>query len=74
MNKKVYLQPQIKCAPLLMESLLASLSHTQGGNNTGDTKTDIPEMGTPGTDTAKEHWGSIDSWDSWEYPPQSLYK
>lgn len=49
-----------------MENLLASLSHTQGGNNTGDTKTDIPEMGTPDTDTAKEHWGSIDSWDSWE--------
>lgn len=66
MNKKVYLQPQIKCAPLLMESLLASLSHTEGGNNTGDTKTDVPEMGTPGTDTAKEHSGSIDSWDSWE--------
>ena len=62
MNKKVYLQPQIKCAPLPMESL----SHTEGGNNTGDTKTDFPEMGTPGTDTAKEHWGSIDSWDSWE--------
>ena len=66
MNKKVYLQPQIKCAPLLMESLLASLSHTEGVNNTGDTKTDFPEMGTPGTDTAKEHWGSFDNWDSWE--------
>ena len=66
MNKKVYLHPQIKCAPLLMESLLESLSHTEGGTNTGDTKTDFPEMGTPGTDTAKEHWGSIDSWDSWE--------
>ena len=66
MNKKVYLQPQINCAPLSMENLLASLSHTEGGNNTGDTKTDFPEMGIPGTDTAKEHWGSIDSWDSWE--------
>ena len=66
MNKKVYLQPQIKCAPLLMESLLASLSHTEGGNNTGDTKTDFPEMGTPGTDTAKEHFGSFDNWDSWD--------
>lgn len=66
MNKKVYLQPQINCAPLSMENLLASLSHTEGGNNTGDTKTDFPEMGTPGTDTAKEHWGGIDSWDSWE--------
>lgn len=66
MNKKVYLQPQIKCAPLLMENLLASLSRTEGGNNTGDTKTDIPEMGTPGTDTAKEHFNDFDSWDSWD--------
>ena len=66
MNKKVYLQPHIKCAPLLMESLLASLSHTEGGNNTGDTKTDFPEMGTPGTDTAKEYFDSFDNWDSWE--------
>jgi len=66
MNKKVYLQPQIKCAPLLMENLLASLSRTEGGNNTGDTKTDFPEMGTPGTDTAKEHFNDFDSWDSWD--------
>ena len=67
MNNKVYLKPQIKCAPLPMESLLASLSRTGGGNYTGDKETDVPEMGTPGTDTgAKEHWGSIDSWDSWE--------
>ena len=66
MNKKVYLQPQIKCAPLLMENLLASLSRTEGGNNTGDTKTDFPEMGTPGTDTAKEHFDSVDNWDSWD--------
>ena len=66
MNKKVYLQPQIKCALLLMENLLASLSRTEGGNNTGDTKTDFPVMGTPGTDTAKEHFGSFDNWDSWD--------
>lgn len=66
MNKKVYLQPQIKCAPLLMENLLASLSRTEGGNNTGDTKTDFPEMRTPGTDTAKEHFDSFDNWDSWD--------
>ena len=66
MNKKVYLQPQINCAPLSMENLLASLSHTEGGNNTGDTKTDFPEMGTPGTDTAKEHFNDFDSWDSWD--------
>lgn len=68
MNKKVYLQPQIKCAPLLMESLLASLSHSQVIDNTGNTggNTSI-EDGTPGTDTgAKEHWGSFDNWDSWE--------
>ena len=67
MNKKVYLQPQIKCAPLLMESLLASLSHSQVIDNTGNTggNTSI-EGGKPDTDTAKEHWGSIDSWDSWE--------
>lgn len=64
MNKKVYLQPQIKCAPLPMESLLASLSgdkvidKTGGDASLGD--------GKPGTDTAKEHWGSIDEWDSWE--------
>lgn len=64
MNKKVYLQPQIKCAPLSMENLLASLSgdkvidKTGGDASLGD--------GKPGTDTAKEHWGSIDSWDSWE--------
>ena len=66
MNKKVFLQPQIKCAPLLMENLLASLSRTEGGNTLGDSKTDIPEMGTPGTDTAKEHFNDFDSWDSWD--------
>lgn len=64
MNKKVYLQPQIKCAPLLMESLLANLSGNQVTDNTGGDAS--LEDGTPGTDTAKEHWGSIDSWDSWE--------
>lgn len=65
MNKKVYLQPQIKCAPLSMESLLASLSgdkvidKTGGDASLGD--------GKPGTDTgAKEQFGSFDNWDSWE--------
>lgn len=64
MNKKVYLQPQINCAPLSMENLLASLSgdkvidKTGGDASLGD--------GKSGTDTAKEHWGSIDEWDSWE--------
>lgn len=69
MNKKVYLQPQIKCAPLPMESLLASLSGSDGKDNTNSDpnyKPDIPEMGKPGTDTAKEHFGSFDNWDSWD--------
>ena len=66
MNKKVYLQPQIKCAPLPMESLLASLSGTGGGNNLGEKETDTPDMGKPGTDTAKEHFNDFDSWDSWD--------
>ena len=66
MNKKVYIHPQIKCAPLPMESLLASLSGANGGNNVGDKTTDLPGNEKPGTDTAKEHWGSIDEWDSWE--------
>lgn len=67
MNKKVYLQPQIKCAPLPMENLLASLSCPEVTDNTGNTdgKPSL-EDGKPDTDTAKEHWGSIDSWDSWE--------
>ena len=47
-----------------MESLLASLSGNQVTDNTGGDAS--LEDGTPGTDTAKEHWGSIDSWDSWE--------
>ena len=67
MNKKVYLQPQIKCAPLLMENLLASLSRPEVTDNTGNTdRKPSLEDGTPGTDTAKEHWGSFDNWDSWE--------
>lgn len=65
MNKKVYLQPQIKCAPLSMENLLASLSRTQVTDLTGGDAS--LEGGGSGTDTgAKEHWGSIDDWDSWE--------
>ncbi len=67
MNKKVYLQPQIKCAPLLMESLLASLSHPQVTDLTGNTDNKPSlEDGDPNTDTAKEHFGSFDNWDSWE--------
>lgn len=64
MNKKVYLQPQIKCAPLLMENLLASLSRPEVTDNTGN-KPSL-EDGTPGTDTAKEHFNDFDSWDSWD--------
>lgn len=64
MNKKVYLQPQINCAPLSMENLLASLSHPQVTDLTGGDAS--LEGGDSGTDTAKEHWGSIDEWDSWE--------
>lgn len=64
MNKKVYLKPQIKCAPLSMENLLASLSHPQVTDLTGGDAS--LEGGDSGTDTAKEHWGSIDEWDSWE--------
>lgn len=66
MNKKEYIQPQIFFVPLQTESLLASLSDTDGGNKLGETKTDIPEMGEPGTDTAKEHFNDFDSWDSWD--------
>lgn len=61
MNKKEYLQPQIKCAPLLMENLLASLSRPEVTDNTGN-KPSL-EDGTPGTDTAKEHFNDFDSWD-----------
>lgn len=65
MNKKVYLQPQIKCAPLLMENLLASLSRPEVTDNTGN-KPSL-EDGTPGTDTgSKEHFNDFDSWDSWD--------
>ena len=68
MNKKVYLQPQIKCAPLSMENLLASLSHPQVTDLTGNTDNKPSlEDGKPGTDTgAKEHFNDFDSWDSWD--------
>lgn len=64
MNKKVYLQPQIKCAPLPMESLLASLSGDKVIDKTGGDAS--LEDGKPDTDTAKEQFGSFDNWDSWE--------
>ncbi len=50
-----------------MASLLASLSHSQVIDNTGG-NTSI-EDGKPDTDTAKEHWGSIDSLGFLEIPP-----
>ena len=69
MNNKVYLKPQIKLAPLPMESLLASLSKT-GTESFTDPKNPQPgpDNGGPGSkdELSKEHWGSIDSWDSWE--------
>ena len=69
MNNKVYLKPQIKLAPLPMESLLASLSKT-GTESFTDPKNPLTGPGYGGTggegELSKEHWGSIDSWDSWE--------
>lgn len=73
MNKKVYLQPQIKCAPLPMESLLASLSDTSNINNTGDGKipgggiTFDPNNPNGGAgELSKKHFDDLSSWDSWE--------
>lgn len=69
MNNKVYLKPQIKCASLPMESLLASWSKT-GTNDLTDPQNPQtgPDYGGTGGEgeLSKEHWGSIDSWDSWE--------
>ena len=69
MNNKVYLKPQIKCAPLPMESLLASLSKT-GTESFTDPKnppTGPNYGGTGGKDElSKEHFNDFDSWDSWD--------
>lgn len=69
MNNKVYLKPQIKCAPLPMENLLASWSKT-GTESFTDPKNPLTGPGygrTGGKDElSKEHWGSFDNWDSWE--------
>ena len=69
MNNKVYLKPQIKCAPLPMENLLASWSKT-GTESFTDPKNPQPgpDNGGPGgkDELSKEHWGSFDNWDSWE--------
>lgn len=66
MNKKEYIQPHISFVPLQTESLLTGLSDTNGGDGTGNPNPEYPEMGKPGTDTAKEHFNDFDSWDSWE--------
>lgn len=72
MNKKVYLQPQIKCAPLPMESLLASLSNTFNKDNTGGELpgggiTFDPKNPNGGAgDLSKKHFDDLSSWDSWE--------
>ena len=71
MNKKVYIQPQIFYIPLQTESLLQTLSKVGNKDNTGGNagggitiNPDNPNGGKD--DLSKEHWGSIDSWDSWE--------
>lgn len=59
-----------KLAPLPMENLLASWSKT-GIESFTDPKNLPTGPGYGGTGdeselNSKEHWGSIDSWDSWE--------
>lgn len=68
MNKKVYLQPQIKCAPLPMENLLASWSKPETESKTDPDNPPIgPGNGGPGNDLgSKEHFNDFDSWDSWD--------
>lgn len=68
MNKKVYLQPQIKCAPLPMENLLASWSKPETESKTDPDNPPIgPANGGPGNDLgSKEHFNDFDSWDSWD--------
>lgn len=70
MNKKVYLQPQIKCAPLPMENLLASWSKPETVSKT-DPENPLPGPGGGGGGGAeelnsKEHFNDFDSWDSWD--------
>lgn len=69
MNKKVYLQPQIKCAPLPMENLLDSWSKT-GTESLTDPKNPQtgPNYGGEGGagDLSKKHFDDLSSWDSWE--------
>ena len=67
MNKKIYIQPQIFYIPLQTESLLQTLSKPQTTDKTGGGETGPGGGGFGGEgELSKEHWGSIDSWDSWE--------
>ena len=70
MNKKVYLQPQIKCAPLPMENLLASWSKPETESKTDPDNPPIGpgNGGLGGNDDlgSKEHFNDFDSWDSWD--------
>jgi|GEM_PF-897167 hypothetical protein len=70
MNKKVYLQPQIKCAPLPMENLLASWSKPETESKTDPDNPPIGpgNGGLGGKDDlgSKEHFNDFDSWDSWD--------
>lgn len=69
MNNKVYLKPQIKCAPLPMESLLASWSKTETESKIDPDNPPIgPGNGGPGgaSELSKEHFNDFDSWDSWD--------
>ncbi len=70
MNKKVYLKPQIKCAPLPMESLLASWSKPRTDDLTNP-ENPLPGPGGGGGGGAeelnsKENFNDFDSWDSWD--------
>lgn len=68
MNKKVYKQPQIFYIPLQTESLLQTLSKPQTTDKTNGGVVGPEGGGTGGAGNlnSKEHWGSIDEWDSWE--------
>lgn len=69
MNKKVYLQPQIKCAPLPMESLLASWSKPKTESNIGTEVVGPNGNGSGKSDElndSKENFNNLNDWDSWE--------
>lgn len=66
MNKKVYLQPQVLIISTVVESSLLGNS-TETESNVGETVKGPGDGGTGGApELSKEHWGSIDEWDSWE--------